>query len=85
MLKTNEPTRVIRLQKLANQSILNGALAIEIVSNRFSESKKNVGHLIKPRNVRMEKKKNLWALQNIFALYFIKYLSYLEVQKNSFF
>ena len=47
MFKTNQPIKVIHLQKLGNQSILNGALMIEIVSNSFSESKKNFGCLIK--------------------------------------
>ena len=50
MFKTNQPIKVIHLQKLANQSILNGALVIEIVSNSFSESKKNFGILIKLGN-----------------------------------
>ena len=50
MFKTNQPIKVIYLQKLANQSILNGALVIEIVSNSFSESKKNFGRLIKLGN-----------------------------------
>ena len=47
--KTNEPIKVIHLQKLANQSMLNDALAlvIEIVGNSFSENKKNFGRLIK--------------------------------------
>ena len=30
MFKTNEPIKVIRLPKLANQSLLSGALVIEI-------------------------------------------------------
>ena len=47
MFKTSEPVKVIHFQKLANQSMLNGALAIEIVSNSFSESKKYFGSLIK--------------------------------------
>ena len=47
MLKTNESIKAIHLQKLANQSMLNGALVIEIVSNSFSGSKKNFGRLIK--------------------------------------
>ena len=50
MFKTNQPIKVIHLQKLANQSILNGALVIEIVRNRFSESKKHFGLLIKLGN-----------------------------------
>ena len=43
MFKTNESVKVIHLQKLANQLMLNGALVIVIVSNFFSESKKNFG------------------------------------------
>ena len=47
MCKTNEPIKVIYLQKLTNQSMLNGAPVIEIISNSFSECQKNFGHLIK--------------------------------------
>ena len=54
MLKfnSNEPIKVAHLQKLANQSILNGALEIEIVNNSFSESKKS---LDKARDVLIKK------------------------------
>ena len=41
MLNSNEPIKVAHIQKLANQSILNGALVIEMVYNSFNESKKN--------------------------------------------
>ena len=41
MFNSNEPIKVAHLQKLANQSLLNGALVMEIVNNSFSESKKN--------------------------------------------
>ena len=47
MFKTNEPIKVAHLQKLANQSLLNSALVMEIVNNSFSESKKNFSRLIK--------------------------------------
>ena len=47
MFETNEPIKVAHLQKLANQSQLNGALVMEMVNNSFSESKKNFGCLIK--------------------------------------
>ena len=47
MLNSNEPIKVSHLQKLANQSILNGALVIEMVYNSFNESKENVGRLIR--------------------------------------
>ena len=52
MLNSNEPIKVAHLQKLANQSILNGALEIEIVNNSFSESKKS---LDKVRDVLIKK------------------------------
>ena len=47
MFKTNEPIKIIHLQKLADLPMLNGALVIEIASNSFSESKKNFGRLTK--------------------------------------
>ena len=47
MFETNEPIKVAHLQKLTNQSLLNGALVMEMVNNSFSESKKNFGCLIK--------------------------------------
>ena len=47
MFKTNEPIKVAHLEKLANQSLLNGALVMEMVNNSFSESKKNFGCWIK--------------------------------------
>ena len=47
MFKTNEPIKVIHLQKFANQSMLHGAFEIKIASNSFSESKKIFGRLIK--------------------------------------
>ena len=47
MLISNKPIKFADLQKLASQLILNGVLVIEMVSNSFSESKKNFGRLIK--------------------------------------
>ena len=38
MLNSNEPIKVAHLQKLTNQSMLNGAIVIEMVNNSFSES-----------------------------------------------
>ena len=77
MYKTNQLINVIHLQKLANQSMLNGALVIEIVSNSFCESKENFGRLIKLGTFSL-KKNEIWAVKNIFPLDFIKYLSYSE-------
>ena len=39
MLNSNEPIKAAHLQKLANQSILNGALVIEMVCNSFNKRK----------------------------------------------
>ena len=47
MFNSNEPIKVAHLQKYANQSLLNGALVMEIVNNYFSESKKKFSRLIK--------------------------------------
>ena len=47
VFNSNEPIKVAHFQKLANQSMLNGAFVIKIVNNSFSESKENFGHLIK--------------------------------------
>ena len=44
MLNSNEPIKVSHLQKLANQSMLNGALGVELA---FSESKKDFDRLKK--------------------------------------
>ena len=38
MLNSNEPIKVAHLQKLINQSMLNGAIVIEMVNNSFSKS-----------------------------------------------
>ena len=60
--------------------MLNDALVIEIVSNSFSESKK--ASVDKARNVLIEKKMR-YGMKDIFPLDFIKYLSCLQVEKNS--
>ena len=44
MINSNEPIKVAHLQRLANQSMLNGALVMELA---FGESKKNFGRLKK--------------------------------------
>ena len=38
MLNSNGPIKVAYLQKLVNQSILNGAIVTEMVNKSFSES-----------------------------------------------
>ena len=57
MFNSNEPVKVALLQKLANQSLINGALVMEIVNNSFSESKKNL--FDKVENVLIEKNKDM--------------------------
>ena len=71
----NEPIKVAHLQKLANQSMLNDALVIEMVNYSFSESKNNFGCLIKQETFQSNKIK-IWAVKNIFPLDFAKYLSH---------
>ena len=46
-VKLKQKIKVAHLQKLANQSMLNGAYVTERVNNSFSESKKNLGCFIK--------------------------------------
>ena len=78
MLNSNEPIKVAHLQKLANESMLNGALVIEMINNSLSESKKNFGRLRKCGTF-LSRKIEIWAVKNIFPLDFAKYLSYSEV------
>ena len=47
MLNSNKLIQIFHLQKLASQSMLNGALVKEVLNNSFSENKKNFGRLIK--------------------------------------
>ena len=47
MVISNKPIKIAHLQKLANQSMVNGALVIEMISNSFSDSKKNFVRLMK--------------------------------------
>ena len=70
MFCSNEPIKVAHLQNL-NQSMLNDALVTDMVKNLFSD-----------RNLVVWWSK-IRAAKNIFPLDFAKYLSYLEVQKNS--
>ena len=55
MFNSNKPIKVAHLQKSANQSLLNGALVMEIGNNSFIESKKNF--FDEADNVLIEKKK----------------------------
>ena len=42
MFNLNKPIKVAHLEKLANQSLLNGAPVMEMVNNSFSESEKTL-------------------------------------------
>ena len=42
MVISNDPIKIAHLKKLANQSMVNGALVIEMINNSFSESKKTL-------------------------------------------
>ena len=58
MFNSNELIKVAHLQKLANQSLLNGALVMKIVINSFSESKRNLS-FDKAEKVLMGKNKDM--------------------------
>ena len=64
MFKTNEPVKVTHLQKLANQSTLNGVLVIEIICNSFNENKKNFSR--KARNAVIEKRKKRYGQRKLY-------------------
>ena len=80
---SNEPIKVAQVQKLSNQSMLNGALMKEMVNNSFSESKKNFSRL-KNQKRSNEKKQQIYGQRKLylFPIDFSKYLSYSEMQKN---
>ena len=55
MFNSNESIKVAQFQKLTNQSMLNGALVLEMINKFFSESKKNF--LVEKRETFQKKKK----------------------------
>ena len=55
MFNSIESIKVAHFQKLTNQSMLNGALVLEMINNFFSESKKNF--LIEKHSKKKKKKK----------------------------
>ena len=61
MLNSNNPIKVAHPQILANQSLLNSALLMEMVSNSFGESisKENYGALIKRKKIKSKKNKDM--------------------------
>ena len=74
MFNSNEPIKVAHLQKLANQSMLNGALVIEIVSN---ESNKNFGRLVVKNTFPLDfiKYQSLSEVQSLFQICYRNALS----------
>ena len=81
ILDSNEPIKVAYLQKSANQSMLNGALVIDMVNHSFRKKQEKLLPFDKARNNLIEKIE-IRAVKNIFPLDFAKYLSYSELQKN---
>ena len=89
-VNSNEPIKVVHLQKLANQSILNGAYAIEIwqIYQHFisrlkitkTEWKKNFDHLIKREKCFNSKKEihGLWKYMD-----FAEHRSWSDAPENS--
>ena len=59
MLNSNKPVKVTHLQKLSNQSILNGARVIEMLNNPFNKSKKKLWSFDKARHVLIVKNRDM--------------------------
>ena len=55
MFKTNKPIKVAHLQKLANQSLLNGVIVMEMVNSSLCKSKENFSRLIKRKKFKKNK------------------------------
>ena len=64
MSNSNELIKVALLQKLVDQSMLNGALVIEMVNNSFSENKNNFGQSEERHN---RKNIEIWAISTRFC------------------
>ena len=64
MSNSNELIKVALLQKLTNQSMLNGALVIDMVNNSFSENKNNFGQSEERYN---RKNIEVWAISTRFC------------------
>ena len=58
MSNSNEPIKVVPPSKIS-QSLLNGTIVMEMVSNSFSESKKNFWSFDKAEKVLIEKNKDM--------------------------
>ena len=83
LLISNEPIKIAHFQILSNQSMVNGALVIEMVTILLVKAKKTlVLWWSKERSNRKKNETNIWAVKILFLLDFAQYLSYPEVQKN---
>ena len=67
MLNSNQPVKVAHFQKLANQSVLNGAFVIEMVHSFFTECNKNFCCLIKYSH-KKEHRLEIWVVKLRFLL-----------------
>ena len=60
MLNSNKPIKIAHLQKLANQSVLNGAIVIgKWLNNSFSEGKKKFNKVVS-QLFRSAKERQIW-------------------------
>ena len=83
LLISNQPIKISHLQKLSNQSMVNGALVIEMVTILLVKARKTlVIWWSKERSNRKKNETNIWAVKILFPLYFAIHLSYPDVQKN---
>ena len=82
MLISSEPIKVTYLQKLANQSMVNGAIMIEMVTIPLVKSRKTLVIWWSEERSNQKKKKKTWAVKLLFPLNLAIYLSHSEVQKN---
>ena len=82
MLISNEPIKVAHLQKLANQSIVNGALVIKMVTVLLVKTRKTLVVWWSEERSNKKKEMKICALKILFPLDFAIYLSHSDVQKN---
>ena len=78
LLISNEPIKIAQLQKLSNQSVVNDALVIEMVTILLVKARKIL--IVWWSKERSNRKKKKW--NKYMSIDFAIYLSYSEVQKN---
>ena len=85
ILISNKPIKFAHLQKLANQSMVNGSLTIEMVTILLVKARKTLVVWWSEEHANRKKKKNeieIWTVKILFPLDFAIYLSCSEVQKS---